>query len=138
MRSPHKGLIDRFESDTAHHMEIWKPILGYDGRYEISNHGRVRSWAYKSPRFVTPASNGIGYYQFRLFRNGKAEAHYAHRLVATYFVDGYEDGMEVDHIDNDKSNNNADNLRWISRRENMLKCHSDNPHILEKLNERWN
>lgn len=116
-------------------MEKWKPILGYNGRYEVSDYGRVRSRALAEVRYITPVSNGTGYFQVRFSMKRKRVAVYLHRLVALYFVDGYADELEVDHIDNDKSNNRHENLRWVTRLENMRKCHDDNPHIMTDLNQ---
>lgn len=114
-------------------MEVWECMPRFGGWYFISNLGRVKSIASGKPKILAPVSNGSGYYQVKLITDGVRKSFYIHRLVAEHFVSGYIDGLEVDHLDNNKSNNRWDNLRWVSRRENMRKCHADNPHIMDNL-----
>ena len=85
------------------------------------------------PRFLTPVKNSSGYFQITINSCGKFRRYYVHRLVAMLFVDNERGLNEVDHLDGDKSNNTAGNLRWVTRAENMAKCHKDNPHILRNL-----
>ena len=106
--------------------EIWKPIDGYEGLYEVSNLGRVRSLefrngsgTYSRVSVMTPTDNGHGYKIVGLSLKNKRRNHYVHRLVANAFCDNPDEGEVVDHIDHDRSNNSADNLRWISQRENV-------------------
>ncbi|EDR5178498.1 HNH endonuclease [Salmonella enterica] len=85
------------------------------------------------PRKLKPVKNSCGYFQIKIHSRGKARRFYVHRLVAALFVDNPSDLVEVDHLDGDKSNNEARNLRWVTRAENMAKCHRDNPHVLQNL-----
>lgn len=117
-------------------IEVWKSIVGYEGFYEVSNFGRVRSL----PENGTPGrfNNGKikipqkrGKYLFvRLYKNTKGKAFSIHRLVAEAFIPNPYNLPVVDHIDTDCHNNFASNLRWVSHSSN-----SRNPltvkHMLE-------
>lgn len=96
--------------------EIWKDIKGYPG-YQISNQGRI--WSTKSNRYLQPFLNNAGYRVINIQAiNGKRKGELIHRLVALHFVENPNRYTEVDHLDKDKENNNADNLRWCTRSEN--------------------
>ena len=74
--------------------EIWKDIDGYGGQYQVSNLGRVRSFRIKSEGvLLVPRMDGCGYYRVRFC--GKYRS--LHRLVALTFVDGYREGLQVNH-----------------------------------------
>lgn len=110
--------------------EEWRPVVGYEGRYEVSNLGRVRSvarnveipatWrtvAYRRKergRLLSPGKTRKGYGRVNL--EGKTFS--VHRLVLEAFVGPCPDGMEGCHCDGDPSNNAIDNLRWDTRRSN--------------------
>ena len=102
-----------------------KWIDGYEGIYWITNIGRVIS-ADRYDRFnrhwggeVKPHYAGSGYLFVFLYKNGKKKQRYIHRLVAEAFVSNPENKREVDHIDNNKDNNRASNLRWVTHKENQ-------------------
>jgi len=106
--------------------EVWKPIDGYEGLYEISNLGRVRSLEFRNGvvsqrrvRQLTPTDNGHGYKIIGLRCNGKKKNHYVHRLVAQAFVPNPNNLPVIDHIDHDRANNSATNLRWITQGDNV-------------------
>ena len=104
-------------------MEIWKDIPGYEGLYQVSNLGNVRSLRYGNrdevrELFLKPHTNG--YLQVELHKNGKRKMFTVHRLVAKAFVDGYDEGLMVNHIDENKKNNVATNLEWVSASQNVL------------------
>lgn len=102
--------------ENATNMEIFKDIKGYPG-YQISNKGRV--WSTKRNRYLNPFVNNSGYRMINIkAANGKRKGELIHRLVALHFVDNPNGNPEVDHIDRDKENNNAENLRWTTRSEN--------------------
>lgn len=116
-------------------IEEWKPIEDYDGLYEISNMGRVRSisrvtidkngnmHSVPSRILKTKARVGKGTIQYAivaLCKNGNIHAQSVHRLVAKAFVPNPDNKPFVDHIDTDPSNNRADNLRWVTQHENAL------------------
>jgi hypothetical protein len=103
--------------------EIWKDIKGYEGLYQVSNLGNVRSLRYRNrdevrELFLKPHARG--YLQVELHKNGKRKMFTVHRLVAMAFVDGYEENKQVNHIDEDKKNNVSTNLEWVSASQNVL------------------
>lgn len=109
--------------------EIWKPIDGYEGLYEVSNHGNVRSLdryvmdkgnpSLRKGRLISACDNGHGYKYVTLYKDGKQKHKHVHRLVAEAFVDNPNNLNEVNHLDFDKSNNVSTNLEWCSRQYNM-------------------
>lgn len=108
-------------------IEVFVPIKGYDGLYEISNIGKVKSLAkykgtgYKqliSERIMKGRDNAYGYLQVGLTRGNVKKTKYIHRLVAEHFIDNHENKQEVNHIDGDKYNNSVNNLEWCTRLEN--------------------
>ena len=104
-------------------VEIWKEIDGYSGKYEVSNLGRVRSINYKNsglPRELKFEKNRKGYYAVDLCKNGKRKKHRVARLVASAFVTNIYGLPEVNHKDEDKTNNCADNLEWCDRAYNNI------------------
>lgn len=98
--------------------EIWKDIEGYDGLYKISNMGNVKSLKYGKERILKPAKVD-GYLRVCLCKNSKYKWFKIHRLVAEAFLDNPYNLPEVNHKDEDKSNNNVDNLEWCSRQYNI-------------------
>lgn len=114
--------------------EIWKPIAGYNGKYEISSFGRVKSHAYTSVRFIREQLAGKGYPKVSLRKDGKTQQHYIHRLVAEAFLDNPEQKTEVNHIDGNKRNNHVQNLEWVSRKENQM--HAFNNGLLKNMENR--
>ena len=97
--------------------EIWKPISAFEGRYEVSDLGRVRG---PSGRVLKPGKTNSGYLIVHLMRQGKRHARTVHRLVAAVFCEGYEPGLHVNHKDHERLNNTATNLEWVTRSQNML------------------
>jgi hypothetical protein len=97
---------------------MWKDIVGFEGRYEISDTGEVRNT--KTQKILTLKVDRDGYHQIGLRKSGDRKKYFfsVHRLVATHFLEGYEKGLQVDHIDHDKLNNCVSNLRWISVGDN--------------------
>lgn len=110
-------------------MEIWKDVIGYEGIYEVSNEGRVRSIdrvanngrRYKG-KVLSPAPGGrTGEYRsVQLFDlDGKQTRKYVHQLVARAFIGEPLPGDQVNHKDENKSNNAVDNLEWMTASENI-------------------
>ena len=98
--------------------EIWKPVKGFEGRYEVSNMGRVRNSL--SGKVLKP-STYEGYKRVNLsIGRGKYKTIGVHRLVAFAFVDGYAEGLEVNHIDENPSNNKSTNLEWMTHAKNVV------------------
>lgn len=115
-------------------VEVWKDVKGYEGLYEVSNLGAVRSKdrhvdfvdkrGYKAKRFypsrvVKQRTIKGGYLICELSRNGNRERILAHRLVAMNFLENENCLKEVNHIDADKTNNKVNNLEWVTRGENI-------------------
>ena len=97
--------------------EYWKDIEGYEGLYQISNLGRVKS--FYSGKVLKAYKTRNGYLSIRLSKNGISHGFSIHRLVANAFIPNPENKPEVNHIDEDKTNNKVSNLEWNTRLENM-------------------
>lgn len=98
-------------------MEKWKSVAGYEGLYEVSNMGRVKSL--KKDLILKPHANSRGYINQGLYKDGKYEFIGVHRLVAKAFIENPNDYNEVNHIDENPSNNNANNLEWCNHDYNI-------------------
>ena len=112
---------------TENQKEIWKPVIGFSG-YEVSNHGRVRSWmSINYPRkILSPAKTSTGYMQVSLALNGVMYPVRVHRLVLIAFVGLCPEGMESCHKDGNRSNNFLYNLRWGTKSSNYQDRHEHN------------
>lgn len=110
-------------------MEIWKDINGYEGKYQISNTGKVKSLQYHrgrdarilKPRCATRRGSQL-YYYVMLSKDNKVKCAKIHRLVAEYFVPNpeAETKVYVNHKDGNKHNNHYTNLEWVTPLENNL------------------
>ena len=100
-------------------MEDWKEIAGYEGLYAVSSFGRVRSLT-KGLILKPVETKAKEYYQVSLYKNKEQKTHNIHRLVANAFIENPSNKKEVNHKDGDKLNNNASNLEWSTRSENVL------------------
>ena len=94
--------------------EIWKDIEGYEGLYQVSNLGRVRSFHCGKTKILNPKPSKQGYKMVALCKNGISSPISIHRLVALAFVPGYAPTLVVNHKDEDTTNNAADNLEWVT------------------------
>jgi hypothetical protein len=116
-------------------IEEWKDIIGYEGYYQISNLGRVKSFERKVTRILMGGEKTTrikkeqiiknlitrgGYYRVNLVVN-KTRKYYVHRLVAIHFIYNPLNKPFVNHLDGNKLNNSIENLEWVSQRENV--CH---------------
>ena len=112
-------------------IEEWRPVVGYEGIYEVSNTGKVRSldmyvkigygnYRLHKGKVISLLKKGeYGYIQVNLCYNGKLYKKYVHRLVAQAFLPNPDNLPEVNHRDEDKRNNRVDNLEWCDRSYNL-------------------
>lgn len=105
--------------------EIWRSIFGYNGHYEISNFGRVKSLKnYRNPSclgvVIKPNFTKHGYYRINLTKNNVATKFLVHRLVAEAFIPNPNNLPYINHKDCDKLNNYVENLEWIDARGNTI------------------
>lgn len=110
--------------------EIWKPIVGYEGLYEISNYGNIRSmprvimrkdgkpYAVKTIKVLKPCYDKDGYLRIELNNNGVAKKYYVHRLVANSFIPNNSNKSQVNHKNAVKDDNSIENLEWVTNQEN--------------------
>lgn len=96
-------------------IEEWRPVVGYEGLYEVSNTGQVRNYRGK---LLRPGLNHNGYLKCVLCKKGKTKTIYIHRLVAQVFIPNPDNLPEVNHKDEVKSNNCVENLEWCNRKYN--------------------
>lgn len=110
--------------------ESWRDIEGYEGMYQVSDKGNVRSLdrtvvsklgiARRVSGRLLKTANVRGYECICLAKDGERPMFKVHRLVAKAFVPGCSDGMQVNHKDGDKTNNSAENLEWVTPLDNQL------------------
>ena len=98
--------------------EIWRDIEGYEGLYQISNKGNVKSLYNGSERILKPRDNGRGYYKIELYNDGVRKYFKLHRLVAQAFIPNPHNLPEINHRDENKKNNCVENLEWIRHIDN--------------------
>jgi len=122
-------------------VETWKPVVGYEGLYEVSSMGRVKSlgrvdrfnkkW---NCRIMKPTYVGKHYQMVRLCKKGKTKNQKVHRLVAEAFIPNPDKKPQVNHIDGNKDNNCADNLEWCTNSENQLHARENGLNSMAKNN----
>lgn len=112
--------------------ETWKPVVGYEGLYEVSNLGRVKSLIrsmydinrrevvnHQRVKILSPSMVKSGRYTITLIKNKKAKVFYVHRLVAMAFLPNPNHYNVVNHLDSDPTNNCVNNLEWCTQKHNM-------------------
>ncbi len=120
--------------------EVWRDIAGYEGLYQVSNLGRVRSldrdieWHDGSThhikgRILKQCLDKAGYHVVGFNKKHILKTHRVHRLVAMAFLPNPDNLPQVDHISGCKEDNSKDNLRWVSARENVLNPNTFGQHI---------
>jgi hypothetical protein len=117
-------------------MEVWKDIEGYEGLYQVSNLGRVKSLQrsvyhpikkiQKIPEKILISDIRRGYHTVSFCKNGTKKSFLVHRLVAKNFVEKIIEKKEVNHIDGNKQNNNWSNLEWVTSSENQIHAVKNN------------
>jgi NUMOD4 motif/HNH endonuclease len=109
-KSNYLGALDLFEQ------EIWKPVIGYEGLYEVSNLGNVQKVKGKKP--IKGSTQSKNYLQVTLSKNKKARKLLVHILVASSFLGLSK--LKVNHKDSNKKNNRLDNLEYVTQRDNVI------------------
>lgn len=99
--------------------EIWKPIKGYNGNYEISNIGRVKSFMGKAPKILKIYIDRYGYEYVALSKNRAMKKHKVHRLVAKHFIGEPKSNKQINHKNGIKTDNYPENLEWCTASENI-------------------
>jgi hypothetical protein len=116
---------------TTPAVEVWKDIEGFEGYYEVSSHGRIRSVErdiverngnkiqHIKGRIRKQIMGTMGYYMLHLNKDVHYKSCFVHRLVAEAFIPNPENKPEVNHIDSVRHHNNVNNLEWVTHSENM-------------------
>lgn len=100
-------------------MEKWKDIKGYEGLYQVSDLGRIKSLIRKNERILKPYSNPeTKYLSVNLHKNKRSKTYTIHRLVAEAFIPNPENLPQVGHKDENNTNNHATNLEWVTPKQN--------------------
>lgn len=101
--------------------EIWKPVVGYEGLYDVSNMGNVRvlPGKYRTAQVLKPGNND-GYLIVKLTKDRIRKCYFVSRLVAMAFLTNTENKPEVNHIDGNRFNNVLSNLEWVTSMENKI------------------
>ena len=103
-------------------MEVWKDVKGYEGIYQVSNFGRVKSLMFGKEKLLKLCLSTSGYYNINLYNNKNCKTIMVHKLVFLSFKNISSNRyFVIDHIDNNKLNNNLNNLQLISNRLNSSK-----------------
>lgn len=113
--------------------EIWKDIKGYEGLYQISNLGRIKSsdrelcnsrGVYvRQGRVLKNGKNQYGYFQVSLYKDGKRVNKQVHKLIAIAFIPNTNNYKIINHIDGNRQNNNINNLEWCTQKHNVKEAY---------------
>lgn len=120
----------RRERQIRKQVEEFRPIKGWEGLYEVSDLGNVRTC--RKDRLLKPTLNGVGYPTVRLCRDGNPLQIYVHELVAQAFQGERPKGYDIDHINMDRADSRLSNLRYCTRQDNKL---NQNPWRYYKTSE---
>lgn len=99
--------------------EEWRPICGYEGLYEVSSLGKVKSLKFGKEKILKFGKNKKGYFRVGLSKDKKREFCSVHRLVANAFIPNPNNLPTVNHIDENKENNVVDNLEWMNMKQQV-------------------
>lgn len=104
--------------------EIWRDVIGYEGLYEVSNCGRLRTTrkiigtGYREPIIMKQLTTFRGYKRVSLSKDCHYKIHFSHRLVAQAFIENPQDKPYINHKNGIKDDNNVANLEWVTSKEN--------------------
>lgn len=111
-------------------MEVWRDITDFEGDYEVSNYGRIKTLIHKESILKTFIINS-GYESVTLKGGNKL----VHRIVAREFCKGYKPWLDVNHKDGNRLNNRSDNLEWVSRKDNIADCIRRGKHNIKEAHK---
>lgn len=121
-------------------LEKWSDVKGYEGLYQVSNFGRIKSMvnnASRRKRVLNPYDHN-GYRRINLYKNNKCKKLYIHRLVAEEFIPNVNNYPEVNHIDGNKSNNNIKNLEWCTSSQNQIHAYKTGLQVISPNRNKGN
>jgi len=114
--------------------ELWKPVKGFESVYQISNHGRLKSFKSDKKGRILSNVNKKGGYLSVVLKNGSCKKYTRiHRLVAEHFIKNPLNKKEVNHKDLNKQNNHYKNLEWVTPKENMKHAIKNNSNITKGI-----
>lgn len=116
--------------------QIWKPVVGWEGFYTVSNHGEVKSVVRN--RLLKPNIDTKGYCQVKLYYGDSPKTVFIHVLVLEAFSGPKPDGFESRHLDGNKRNNQRSNLKWGTPKENASDRITHGRQVNQKGEDHWN
>lgn len=108
-------------------MEVWKDVKGYEGLYQVSNLGQIKSlgrwvkhtgWRFEEEKILKPSKTNAGYLYVQLSKNSIGKKFKVHRLVAEAFIPNPDNLPTINHRNENKCDNRADNLEWMTVKDN--------------------
>jgi hypothetical protein len=119
-------------------MEIWKDIKDYEGLYQVSNLGKVKSLKFGKEKILKPGKSKKGYLAVVLCDNTIRKTFKVHRLIALTFIDNLHNKPQINHINGIKLDNRVDNLEWCTNGENGKHAFDNGLRIPQKGENRYN
>ena len=112
--------------------EEWRPVVGYEGLYEVSDWGRVKN---RFGRMIAQETSKNDYLRVHLWKNGLSYHKSIHRLVAEAFIPNLDNLPQVNHKDEDRTNNNVENLEWCTSSYNINYGDRNKKNSIAQLND---